>query len=501
MTIVSRRANDGLPAFITLDLKSAHVWCCALLGLGMIDSHLPGIAAGLLLAAVVGYALFVYLKPLRGQHSGVGLACLALVVLWLVKTVALHWLPGFYFDMDVFREWALRITAVGPAHFYGAGYTADINYPPGGIYVLWPFGALGHALGLSWESMRIAVKLPPLLADLVIAATMFAYLRRSGGPLKTAWAGMLLVALNPAFLFDTVVWGQNDSVVTALMWLATLVILDGEYVLAAALLAFAVLVKPHALIIIPPLLCWVLRKDGLARLWRPLASFITTIIIAVVPFAVGRPWDWLPRYYSAAMASNPETSVNAFNLMAIVGGIRQPETTAVFGASAYILGMALMLAALTLSCVLVWRNSSPTSLMLAISLALLGEFMFAPRMHERYFYAGLFFFAPVALEGPFWFSAYALLTLNGLFNLAYVLHTLQTTFWMDTYSPAAMLSSALNLVIFGAVLSRITSLDREAWPRVTQRPPLRADSPPGATLYPVRVQAEGAPLPAFTKAD
>src|ERR1700678_802156 len=316
----------------------------------MIDSHLPGIAAGLFLAAIVGYALFVFLKPLRNKDSGIGMACAALVALWLVKAVALHWLPGFYFDMDVFREWALRVATVGPAHFYGSDYAATINYPPGAIYVLWPFGALGHALGLSWETMRIAVKLPPLLADLLITATMFAYLRRAGRLLKTAWAGTLLVALNPAFLFDTVVWGQNDSVVTALMWLATLMVLDSEYVVSAAVLAFAVLVKPRALIFIPPLLCWCLRKDGLARLWAPLGSFAATMIVAVAPFAVDHSWVWLPRFYLGAMATNPETSVNAFNLLAIVGGIRQPETTAVFGASAYTIGMAMVLAVLTLSC-------------------------------------------------------------------------------------------------------------------------------------------------------
>lgn len=59
----------------------------------MIDSHLPGIAVGSFLAAIVGYALFLYLKPLGGQHSGIRTACVALAALFLVKAVALHWLP------------------------------------------------------------------------------------------------------------------------------------------------------------------------------------------------------------------------------------------------------------------------------------------------------------------------------------------------------------------------------------------------------------------------
>jgi len=442
----------------------------------MFESSATGILVGLVLAAVAGYAIFIYLKPLRGQRSGLGLAFTVLVVLWLVKTAALHWLPGLYYDVDQFRRWALRIATIGPAHFYGPGYSADINYPPGDIYPLWPFGALGRALNLSWENLRIAVETPPLLADLLIGTTMFAYLRRSGRSLKAAWAGMLFVALNPALLFDTVVWGQTDSIVTALMWLATLVALDSEYIVGAAVLAIAVLAKPHALIMIPALLCWVLRKDGLSRLWAPAGAFALTVAVAVAPFAVGRPWDWLPRFYSAGMAAYPETSVNAFNLMAIVGGIRQPETAPFHGVSDFTVGLALVLAVIALSCVLAWRNPSPRGLMLAIFLALFGEFVFGPRIHERYLYPAMVFLAPIALEGTFWLAIFVLLTLSWLFNLAYVLHILRTVNWLDIHDASAMLGGAFNLVLFGAVLSRVTTLEPEASPAEAQSPMLVPES-------------------------
>jgi dolichyl-phosphate-mannose-protein mannosyltransferase len=424
--------------------------------------------AGLLLAAVVGYGVFIYLKPLRGQASGLELAFTALVALWMVKITALHWFHGYYYDVDQFRSWALRIAAVGPAHFYGPGYSTDIKYPPGDIYPLWPCGALGRAFGLSWENLRIVVETPPLLGDLLLGTTMFAYLRRSGRSLKVSWVGMLFVALNPALLFDTVVWGQTDSLVTSLMWLTTLLAFDSEYIVAAAVLAIAVLVKPHALIVIPLLVCWVIRKDGFTRLWAPLGAFAATVVVAVAPFAVGRPWDWLPQFYTKVLASYPETSVNAFNLMAIVGGLRQPETAAFYGVSDFTLGLALVLGVLALSCMQVWRNPFPSSLILSIALALFSEFLFAPRMHERYLYPALVFFAPLALEGLFWLSAFAFLTLNCLFNLAYVLHVLVTTYWLDTHDTPAMLSGALNLILFGAMLSRTTTWKLDAGPSNAQ---------------------------------
>lgn len=465
----------------------------------MMETSLPGIAAGLFLAAVVGYAVFLYLKPLRGKNNGVGMAFAALAILWIVKTVAVHWFPGLYYDVDSFRTWAQRIATVGPAHFYGPGYAADINYPPTDIYPLWPAGALGRSLGLSWENLRIPVETPPLLADLMLGITMFAYLRRSGRSLKAAWTGMLFFALNPALLFDTVVWGQTDSLVTSLMWLTTILALDSKYLIAAAVLAIAVLAKPHALIMMPPLLCWVLHKDGFARLWAPIGAFAVTIAVAVAPFAVGRPWDWLPRFYTSSLAAYPETSVNAFNLMAIVGGLRQPESTPFYGVSDFALGLALVLAVLALSCVVVWRNPSPSALMLAIALALLGEFMFGTRIHERYLYPALVFFVPVAFEGLFWLGTFALLTLSYLFNLAYTLHVYRTVNWLDVHSPPAMLVSALNLMIFGAVLSRITSLDRDALPDEVQAP--QGVSAPPPLLDPATDPVMISHLPAVAKAE
>ena len=102
----------------------------------MIQSSVARIVAGTLIAALVGYAILTYLKPLRGK--GVGLALMALVALWAIKTVALLWLPGYHPDVAQFMRWALRIAGLAPAHFYGPGYAYSFDYPPGGIYILWP---------------------------------------------------------------------------------------------------------------------------------------------------------------------------------------------------------------------------------------------------------------------------------------------------------------------------------------------------------------------------
>ena len=125
---------------------------------------------------------------------------------------------------------------------------------------------------------------------------------------------------------------------------------------------------------------------------------------------------------------------------------------------------------LGLSCALVWWNPSRRGLILAAFIALFGEFLCGPRMHERYLYPAIVFLAPIALEGPFWLIIFALLTLSWLFNLAYVLHTLETVRWLPTHAAPAMLDGALNLILFGAVLSRMTTLERGASSLEARRP-------------------------------
>ena len=63
-------------------------------------------------------------------------------------------------------------------------------------------------------------------------------------------------------------------------------------------------------------------------------------------------------------------------------------------------GIALSLCVLLFSLYLLWCRRSSCALMLACFVALFGNFVFAPRMHERYLYPTLIFLVPAALEQP-----------------------------------------------------------------------------------------------------
>jgi len=258
----------------------------------------------------------------------------------------------------------------------------------------------------------------------------------------------MLVALNPALVFDTVVWGQTDAFVTLLMWLMVLMTIDGRYELGAALAAAAIMAKPHPLVLLPMLALWVYWYARPLRWFTAAAAFTATIAILAAPFQIGRPLDWLPRFYLASLNAARLTSLNAFNFMALVGGLDQSEAGRFMNVSYFDLGMALSGCVLLFSLYLLLRRRSSRMLMLVCFVALFGNFLFAPRMHERYLYPPLIFLVPAALEQPVMMGLFGAVTLSALFNLGDVLHTARTIGYFRPRDPVAMAVAVFNLALF-----------------------------------------------------
>jgi dolichyl-phosphate-mannose-protein mannosyltransferase len=414
---------------------------------GLIDSGwVPGIIAGLLITAVIAYAFYLCARPvIEAQDRALPKAVALLVILWLVKSLALLAFHGFQTDVGSYEAWALQIAAAGPAHLYRPGYFID--YPPGYLYPLWLAGWFARAVGAGGESLRIIVETPALAADLLLALLVFVYVRRWRK--RLAWLAMLLVALNPALLFDTVVWGQTDSAVTFVMLLSVAMMLQDEFELGWALAALAVLIKPQALTLLPVLGLWTLLRCGPRRWWRAAAGFLALFVLGVAPFQIGHSWNWLPELYQSTAGYYHETSVNAFNFMALIGGVRQQDTGTILGISYFSFGMGLLVPLYGFVLWVLWRHPSRRNLMFACLIALFGFFMFAPRMHERYLYPALVFIVPLALEEPAMMAVFALLTCTCFINLAYVLHVLQTTVFMNAHDGVAMAVALVNLFGFG----------------------------------------------------
>src|ERR1700722_2033711 len=409
-----------------------------------------GFIAGAILIAIVIYAFITYLRPLtEDPDSGLFPALFVLAGLAVVKLLVMPYCPGFGPDVGDYQAWGSQIATFGPARTYAQGFFLD--YPPGYLYALWVVGILAHAIGATGDFYRVIIESPAIVADLVLSILVYAYMRRGGRP-EMAFIAMLMVALNPALLFDTVVWGQSDSVMTFVTLLSIVAILGEQYEIAWGLAAIAVLVKPQGLMMLPVLGIWTMLETDFATWIRSGVALIAVFVIGIAPFQIGHEWNWIIKLYTSTAAYYHETSVNAFNLMALLGGLRQADSTTFAGVSFFTLGMSLLMPLYAFVAWILWRGRTPTRLLFASFIAVFGFFMVAPRMHERYMYPAIALAVPLALEAPEMLAVFVIITITCFINLAYILHTLDTVVFLDSRDGLAMATSALNVVALGLAL-------------------------------------------------
>jgi dolichyl-phosphate-mannose-protein mannosyltransferase len=338
---------------------------------------------------------------------------------------------GFYGDLGLFNDWAIRLARVGPHHFYVQGRLQD--YPPGYLYVLWLTGKITAAPGY------LALKLPAIAADLVLAwiAGTFAA-RIAPARMARRWPVRTLVAasvlFNPAIIGLSAVWGQVDSVPAVLVLSSLLLLVTGERSLArdiGAFLLFAVAfaIKPQAAFVLPVMLYALFRRylhqpergwlAGVGRLVAVGAPSIALWASSGLPFGLD-PHELL-RFDRHSTTLYPVTSANAFNIWGAAAFWRNDSSGAhvfrVGGVPALYVGTALFFAALVF--VLWWMHRSfdrgadeARVVTVAAAAVSLLAFLTLTRMHERYMFLSLVCLAPlVVYRGLRWWYA----ALCGLF--------------------------------------------------------------------------------------
>ena len=257
-----------------------------------------GIVCGIALFAILATALFVVLRSLLlERRREVRILIGILAVMTLLKLLLLPLFPGYPNDTLHFLLWGEVMTRGGPSHIYDRQF--DCRYLPTYLYTLWAFVAPARFIYFGREIseastavLEVIVRIPPSIADFFLALVIFAWLTAISGARRGIGAVMLF-ALNPALLFTSVVWGQNDSALTLPVAVALLLAWQGNFALAAAAAALALMVKLQALIILPILGLWILLR-GRVRDWIMAAlAFLATVVITFAPFQIGKPWNFL----------------------------------------------------------------------------------------------------------------------------------------------------------------------------------------------------------------
>jgi dolichyl-phosphate-mannose--protein O-mannosyl transferase/Gpi18-like mannosyltransferase len=370
------------------------------------------------------------------------LAAIALVGLLLRLAYITN--DGFHNDVQAFMSWSLTAAQQPLSQFYDRAGFAD--YPPGYLYVLAVIGHIWtaffqHTDG-SYSVLRVLVKLPAILCDLLIGLLLFNLTRRF---VSTNWALGIAAfyILNPVTILISGLWGQVESVGGSLALLTIYLLIaarDDEnppswFIPVAWLsLSASILMKPEAAILLPLLVAYAFvdRDRGPQRLKGSLIGAGASLLLALIVTLPFHPtlnlidaFRWLFDRYSYGTSIYKVSSVNAFNLWSIKTAFWQNDSLLILWLPQWIWGMGLTLAATAL---IVWRYAqAKTSRALLESAALLtlAFFMLNTRMHERYIFDGFLFVIVAAAFAWRYRIAAIVLTITFFANLEYSLFYLK----------------------------------------------------------------------------
>ena len=183
-------------------------------------------------------------------------AIVAILALGLAFRIIIAYLlpgSGFTNDLASFRGWAHDLATNGLAGFYTRPGFHD--YTPGYLYALWLVGIIEQVL-----PKLDLIKIPAILADLALGYLAWSMTLELGGGRRAAVVAAALVVFNPVTWFDSVVWGQVDSVGMVFLLLGVRELWRDRPERSAILAVVAAIIKPQLGILVPIVAAVVIRR-------------------------------------------------------------------------------------------------------------------------------------------------------------------------------------------------------------------------------------------------
>lgn len=432
--------------------------------------YVLGYTIGLLLLGGILYLFYATLRVRWKQQYFNGYAALILVFAagFLIRLIAAPFARGFEGDVWLFKNWG-NIMATDVSSFYDAANQAVniADYPPFYMYVLGLVGKLMQVLQIDMGTYayKLAVKLPPILADMMSAFIIYKICERVQRTEKGKWLTgnwkvffAALYLFNPMVLFDSVVWGQMDSFLALFIVLALYAVMARKVTLSAILFGIAIMIKPQGLFAGPVLLYYVLQEGGFAQKVKNFCkcaiALPATIAAISFPYLIQDIW-FLPKLLEETAGRYDYASVNGFNFFSLIGLNWERDSQLFLGVSYYTWGMCFLTIVVLAAGFLYMKlpKEYPGKVMLTGLFLIMGVFTFTVRMHERYLFPAILISAVVVVldNSRMMLWIHSLVTVTSFFNALMVLgkYTSQQDIW--TYGIGETLVSAGNLLAFGLI--------------------------------------------------
>jgi len=297
-------------------------------------------------------------------------------------------------DTNCFWAWSECLYKNGLANFYTSEIFKD--YPPGYMYVLYFLGWLKNIFSLSDRNYMFLIKMPAILADIISGIFLYKICTRENKNKNLSLVIAFAYILNPAVILNSSIWGQIDAFYSLILLIAIYFLTRKKYLYGFMLFAYAIAIKPQALIFTPVFLYAlyeIISRDKFSKQDLYLAleyilSFILVFFAINLPFVKKLDFSPIITCYKNIFSSYSYATINAFNLyfLANLNWFK-------LDFNLFITCLEIILCfAISLFVILFLNKSNKKSkYYFAASLINILVFIFTLKMHERYLFPALLF--------------------------------------------------------------------------------------------------------------
>lgn len=288
------------------------------------------------------------------------------------------------------------------------------NYPPASTYLLYVSGLVHRLLDddrlVNTTLSHFLFSFWSILGDFLLALGGASVVGLLADRRAAKWTFALLLFLPPLW-WDTMLWGQWDSMVVApAMWMLRFA-LQGRFRIAGVLWGAAAAIKPQALYLVPLWGLLLLAGGNRRGVLAGIGAGAATLLVLSLPHALATGFEWWRRSYwdnvfSGAGEYTSFTTLKAFNVwyadFLLTGAA---ATDPLLGVARRTWGAALLLIALGGGMLVCLRRGGPgpRTPVLYAALSTLAFVMVPTAVHERYLIVALPFLVVTAMVwSRFW---------------------------------------------------------------------------------------------------
>jgi Gpi18-like mannosyltransferase len=366
-----------------------------------------------------------------------GILCLG----FILRTFVAVTFPGNPYDIQAFIQWsAAAARSLSNIYFdpnIPTHYT--LTYPPVYLYILKVIGVtFRFFLIQSNTALILILKLPAIITDIVTGYLIYRFSRKYL-PQNTSLFLAGLYIFNPVTIFDSAMWGQVDSFLTLFILIGLFFIDSGRLPWASVFFVLAILTKPQGVFVLPVLIWELFKRKKIKDFIGSGLAGLFAFGLVILPFSTVHGPAWIAQQFIKTAKQFPYATVNAFNFFALFGGNLKYDSGKFLLLNYYIWGFIFVLGLLGLGTFLYWRSRSKKNSQNGLAwmtalLLLVGFFVMATRMHERYLFAALTITLPLYVRFPDRRILYlfAGLTVTNYINIAKICFD---AFHLNTYGP------------------------------------------------------------------